>query len=194
MIITITGRSGSGKSLVAKILTDIGNAYYIDIDKIGHEIIEREEIKSQLQQEFDLHLTKEGKINRKELSQKVFSNKAQMKILEEITWTSMEREIDKQININQEKLIILDWIQITKTKYFKQSKLNILVEAPFEIRLKRGVERDKISKMKFLEREQAAPKLIEQDYDIVIMNTKGKTELQKQVKEIYEQSIISREF
>lgn len=192
MLIIITGKSGSGKSLVANMLKELENAIYIDIDKIGHEIIERKEIKFQLQQKFNLHLTKVGKINRKELSQKVFSREDQMKILEEITWPAMEREIDNQINVNQETIIILDWIRIKETKYFKQSKLKILVDAPFETRLNRAIKRDKISEMEFLEREKAAPKIIKNEYDKTIMNIKGKIELQKKVKEIYEQSIISR--
>ena len=48
-------------------------------------------------------------VDRKKLGKIVFSNKEEMKKLESITWNYMEKEIDKIILNNKEKVIILDY-------------------------------------------------------------------------------------
>ena len=47
VIIGITGKFGSGKSTVAKILEKKG-AKIIKVDNVGHEVLENEEIKKKI--------------------------------------------------------------------------------------------------------------------------------------------------
>ena len=43
-----------------------------------------------------------------------------MNRLEEITWSFMEQEIDTIINNNKDKIILLDWLLLPRTKFFYQ--------------------------------------------------------------------------
>ena len=114
-----------------------------------------------------------------------------MQQLEDITWPVMEREIDEIIHNYPEKIILLDWQLLPKTKYFKESNMRILVTAPLETRMKRAMLRDGISEEKFRERENASLLLKEEDFDYVIWN-EDRENMNKEVLKVYEKSIIHR--
>jgi len=192
MLISLVGRSGSGKSSIAKALQKKNsNIKVIDIDKVGHYVEILPEIQEKLISHFGTEILEEGQINRKKLSTIVFSNKDAMNILTEITWPAMEKEIDKFILANCSNPIILDWQLLPKTKYFHQSDIKILVTAPLEVRKERLRKRDKITEEQFLARESAATDFSSIDFDYII-NNNGK--LESEVEKIYEKSIISRKF
>lgn len=194
MVITITGKSGSGKSMIGKYLAELNPKFiYLDIDKIGHTVLKEETIKKKVFISFPQVITKENEINRNILGKIVFCNEDEMKKYASITWPRMEEIIDKIIKENREKIIILDWALIPKTKYFKDSNINILVEAPYKVRLHRAKQRDNIDEEKFIERENASLNYDCFSFDFYlnnsnIENTKG------MVKKIYEKSSISRKF
>ena len=190
MLITITGASGSGKSFIANYLTTLNkNIVHLNIDLVGHEVIETEEIKRKIVEYFNLELN-DNKIDRKALGEIVFNNQDKMQELSNLTWQYMEQKIDEFIKSNQNKIIILDWILIPKTKYFDNSDINILVKADLEERTKRAILRDSITASKFEEREKATLDFDEEKFDYVIENKKQeKTKVM--VKKIYDKSIIS---
>lgn len=194
MYITITGKSGSGKSKIGRYLEEIyPNFLYLDIDQIGHLVLEEKKVKEEVSHTFHLPLSDNGSINRNLLSSIVFQSPEKMEQYASITWPRMEEKIDTILEKNQDKIIILDWALIPKTKYFKNSILNILVEAPYEVRLSRAIERDHISIEKFREREQASFCYDDLTFDFVIKN-KNLESMKGMVKNIYEKSIIYRKF
>lgn len=190
MLITLTGPSGSGKSFIANYLTTINkNIVHLNIDLVGHQAIETEEIKRKIVEHFHLD-TQTNKIDRKRLGEIVFNNQEKMQELSNLTWQYMEQKIDEYIKDNQNKIIILDWILIPKTKYFNISDMNILVKATKEARTKRAMLRDNITAAKFEEREKANLNFDESKFDYVIDNdSQEKTKVM--VKKIYDKSIIS---
>lgn len=169
MIICICGKSGSGKSTIAKIIQqERPNSIHIDIDKIGHKSHSDETVKQKLINTFgDSILTNEN-IDRKKLGKIVFSNKEEMKNLEDITWNYMEQQIDKIINNNKDKIIILDWLLLPRTKYFNNSDLRILVDIPYEIRKQRVLLRDNITEDKFDLRESSSIEYDESKFEYVV--------------------------
>lgn len=192
MIICLVGKSGSGKTTVAKLLCSYSDdIYHVDIDSISHRIINYEEVLKKLVETFGNSVLKEGRIDRKELGRIVFTSKECMQQLEDITWPVMEREIDEIIHNYPEKIILLDWQLLPKTKYFKESNMRILVTAPLETRMKRAMLRDGISEEKFRERENASLLLKEEDFDYVIWN-EDRENMNKEVLKVYEKSIIHR--
>lgn len=191
MIICLCGKSNSGKGTIAKTFTDLdSNIIHLDIDKVAHQVNEKEEVIKKLIDVFGVNVLDNGKINRKKLAKIVFNNKEEMKKLESITWEHMEQEIDDYISNKSEKIIILDYIMLPRTKYFKNSDLRILVKAPYEERLKRAIVRDSITKELFDERENASINYTYSDFDYVIYN--NNKNVKRKVVKIYEQSIISR--
>ena len=165
MLITITGASGSGKSSISEYLCSLEkNIVHLNIDTVGHEVLDLPEIKKIISTKFHLKIEND-KINRKELGDLIFNNHQNMKQLSDITWASMEDLIDNFIAKNKNKIIILDWILIPKTKYFNISNINILVQADFNTRMKRATRRDEIDENAFREREQATLDFTRNDFD-----------------------------
>lgn len=189
MHITITGKSGSGKSSIAKYLTSIDERFiYLDIDTVGHIILEEEEIAKKVSKEFKIPLNEKKQIDRKILGSIVLNDEEKMKRYSDITWSLMEQTIDKFIKNNKDKIVILDWILIPKTKYFKESIFNILVTSDLEERKKRAILRDHITEEKFMERENASIEFDESQFDFILEN-KNFNKTKGLVKKIYDKSI-----
>lgn len=192
MIISLVGLSGSGKSLIARTLESYNShIMHIDIDKIGHKSHQDPIVKQRLIDTFGIEILTNGIIDRKKLGKIVFNSEEAMERLEEITWAFMEREIDIIINQNKNKIILLDWLLLPRTKFFYKSDIRILVKAPLKIRMERAITRDNITKEKFLEREASAPEIDESQFEYIINNVNLK-DTQERVKAIYDKSIIHR--
>ncbi len=190
MLITITGASGSGKSHVSKLLCSLNsNIVHLNIDTVGHEVLDMPEIRKVVSTKFHLKIKSE-KINRKELGDLVFNNQKKMKQLSDITWKAMEKIIDDFIEENKNKIIILDWILMPKTKYFSVSDINILVQSDFNSRMKRAILRDGIDENAFVEREKATVDYTRNNFDYIIENY-DINQTRKVVQKIYDESIIS---
>lgn len=183
MIIGICGKSGSGKSTLSKKLIEIydKNIVHLDIDKIGHKVLETEEVKEELKKAFGNNIIDNDKIDRKKLSNIVFESRKEHKKLSDITWKYMEIEIDNFINSNKDKIIILDWLLLILTKYFQMCDLKVLLDIPYEIRKERALKRDSISEEKFDLREKASIDFDINDFDYVI-NENSEDEIKRLVK------------
>ena len=181
MLIGICGKSGSGKSTISNYLKEEFDAIHCDIDKIGHYVLTLSNVQKALINCFGLEICEEGKINRKKLGQIVFNSVEKMKILEQITWKHMEIEIDRIINQNKDKIIILDWQLLPKTKYLSLCDLKILIDIPYEIRKQRLLKRDNISAEKIDLREKASITYNKNDFDYVF-NTNDSENIKRLVK------------
>ena len=191
MLITITGPSGSGKSYISEYLCSLDkNIMHLNIDTFGHKVLEIPTIKDLVAKEFKLYLNNEN-IDRKKLGDLVFNDHEKMKLLSDITWNEMEHQIDNFIMKNKNKIVILDWILIPKTKYFDISDMNILVQSDFNSRMNRAILRDSIDENKFKQREQATLDFTRNNFDYIIQND-DISQTRKKVKKIYDKSIVSR--
>ena len=169
MLIGICGKSGSGKTTLSKKLEQLSNnIIYLDIDKIGHNVLLYQNVKNELIDTFGLSIIKENEINRKVLSKLVFNSKEMMDKLTYITWKYMEMEIDNFIKKNENKIIILDWQLLPKTKYFNMCKIKILLDISYQTRKERAIKRDNITMEEFDLREKASINYNVDDFDIVI--------------------------
>lgn len=191
MLICITGKSGSGKSYISNLITKNNDMAYLSIDEVGHDSLLNIEVQKALLETFGQELFRDAEVDRRKLSELVFNSRDNMKKLTDITWKYMEQYIDMFIENNKEKTIVLDWILLPQTKYFKMSNIKVLVDVPYEIRLERAMTRDNITQEAFEKREKASIEYDKDKFDYIIDNTDfSKTE--ERVKKIYDKSIVSR--
>lgn len=184
MIIGICGKSGCGKSTLARTIKETHkDAIHLEIDKVGHNAIANEEAKQELIRSFGKNILSENNIDRKKLGQIVFASRKQMDKLTDITWKFMQEEIDEILIKNKDKIVILDWLLLTKSKYFDMCDIKVLLNIPYEVRLERAMRRDNITKEAFDLREKASIDFDESDFDYVIREN-SKDEINRLVMKI----------
>lgn len=192
MLVCIVGKSCSGKSYVCNLLKSFSqDIIHLDVDTIAHQVLAYDSVCTKLKETFGPSVLNGTSVNRKALSQIVFNSEEEMDKLTEITWPPMEVFIDKFISENSNKIILLDWQLLLKTKYYSLSDLKILVDSPLEKRISKAILRDNITKEAFLTREKASYNFKYEDFDYVIKNDYS-DKVKEKVKKIYDESIISR--
>lgn len=188
-LICITGKTGTGKSTISTLLAQELNALYVDIDKIGHQATSDPIITQKLCNIFgDGLLDKNGHIDRKKLGNIVFSNTNKMQILTDITWEYMEQKLDN-ILLQKQQYFIFDWALLPKVKYWDMCDMKILVTSDDNIRKKRILERDHISKEYLKKRESAALDYSTLSFDYIFNNDYTKETIDSFAKVIYDKVI-----
>lgn len=147
-VIGITGNSGSGKSKACEYLK-LSNCEIINLDKIGHNIYNNKKCFSEVVRSINGDILTNGVIDRKKLSNVVFSDLKQLIILTEITDKYIYRTVKRQIKLfkkaNLALFIIIDGALIFDSKVLSLCDEVILIEGNVEKRIKRIIERDNLS-------------------------------------------------
>lgn len=143
MIIGLTGGSGSGKSIVARAALDAGFKV-IDADKVGHSIMQQGTAAyTAIIDHFGTGILKpNGDIDRRRLGEIVFSDKAQLQSLNQITHREITRAILPQLEGN----IVIDGAVLHATPLFEQCGIIVAVTTPAERRIEFILRRDGISR------------------------------------------------
>ena len=170
MIIGICGKSGCGKSTLANQIIELtdNKAIHLDIDKVGHNVLLLPEVKQELIKSFGESVIQENIVDRKRLGEIVFDSRNEMSKLSDITWKYMQIEIDNFLNLHKDKIIILDWLLLSISKYFDMCDIKILLDIPYEVRKQRAMKRDNISEEAFDLREKASIEFDEKAFDYVV--------------------------
>ncbi len=178
MIICITGKIGTGKSTVSKILSGILKAEIIDVDKVGHEVLKMEEVKEKIREAFgeDIFLGKE--VDRKKLGKIVFNDERLLKKLEEIMHPIMREKIEKEVK-NAKNYIIIDCALLRRMKLDHLCDLTITTTADMKTARKRKASIDEATFRKIWDMQED---VINQG---ITINTKKEIrELEEEVKNI----------
>ena len=194
MIISIVGKSGSGKSYICKLLQSFSkDIIHLDIDNVSHEVLADPNVYNELVDTFGVSVSNPDNktINRRALGNIVFNSEIEMDKLTMITWPRMQPIIDKFIFEHSNKVILLDWQLLLKSRYFNISDIKILVESPFELRMQKAISRDNITEEIFQTRDKSSLEFNSNEFDYVINNDYS-DKVKEKVKEIYDKSIISR--
>ena len=185
MIIGICGKSGSGKSTLAKQIIELTNheAIHLDIDNVGHKVLLLKEVKEELINSFGNSIINDNNIDRKKLGEIIFDSRNEMHKLSNITWKYMQVEIDEFLKENKDKIIILDWLLLSISKYFNMCNIKILLDIPYEVRKQRAMKRDNITEKEFALREKASIDFNYEDFDYVL-KTNDKETVKRMVKSL----------
>ena len=118
-VIGLTGGIGSGKSTVAGFLAELG-AKVLDLDKTGHEVLKRNEIRDRLVTEFGRDiLSTEGEIDRCKLGKKVFGDKEALATLNAIVHPAIDEVVKEKIGEYRRqglKVVILEAAALLEAK------------------------------------------------------------------------------
>lgn len=184
-IIGITGKTGSGKSLLTEKLAKELQCQSVNIDKIGHKATNDENISKKLCNTFGNEiLGQDHKIDRKKLGNIVFSNQEKMDILTEITWDYMRQELDKILE-QQPNIIILEWALLPMDcKYWDKCNIKILMQADDKIRKNKVIKRDNISEEYFLKRDANSMNYSTFKFDFIFENDYQLETMEEMVKKI----------
>lgn len=186
MIITITGKSGSGKTYLANKIAPFFNAKIISFDEISHNVLTDKQVLNKIEQYFGKSVFDNEKLNRKKLGNIVFNNTENLNLLNNLCQSKIEDEVDKIIKDNKAEILILEYALLPNMKYFNMSNCNILIKASHNLRKTRIVNRDKISDEYFLMRENNSLEYDESKFDIIIENELNLNveQISQQIKEI----------
>lgn len=148
-VIGVTGPSGSGKSAVSQILLEKG-AVNIDADKIAHEIILKgTEAYYELTTYFGGEIIgDDGEIVRRRLGKIVFADENKLRFLNDVTHKYIFDEMKRQISMAETKgalMAIIDAPLLIEGRFITLAKEIWAVHADEQVRIKRIMQRDKIS-------------------------------------------------
>ena len=178
--IGVTGCFGSGKSTTLDYFKEAGFPI-INLDKIVSKLYKDEKIKNKIIKEF-------GTVNKKELSEIVFSNSAKRKKLELILHAPTLKEMNSKINQLKKKNKKIVFVEVPllfeaklENKFNKVIVIKLSKKMCVERLLKKGFIKKEImrrldSQIKISEKVKKA--------DFVIDNSKNKNMLKTQIKRI----------
>ncbi|MFZ2313212.1 MAG: dephospho-CoA kinase [Methylobacter sp.] len=184
----LTGGIGCGKTTVAKVFAKL-NIPVIDADEIAHQLVEKgQPALDQIQQEFGTDiLNPDGSLNRKKLSERIFSDLKQKQKLESILhpliYKTMQSEIE-QLNAPY-CVICIPLLFETDMVHFVDRVL--VVDCPVEMQIERVKNRDHltIERIQSIINNQISRELRKEKADDLIDNSVTNYRLAEQVKKLH---------
>lgn len=150
MIIGITGRVGSGKSRAAAVIEQNFECRVVDLDTIGHKVLDDPNAQDQLVAEFGTQiLDASGKIDRKRLGTIAFSTKLSLEKLNQISHPILYRLALTEIKSAQKNtnLVIVVGALISELNLSTHCEHVLTIDATTEqIREKIGAKFDQASR------------------------------------------------
>src|SRR5687768_7208008 len=143
--IGLTGGIGSGKSTVAKIFESLGIPVYYADDATKRLMNTNEALRSEISKHFGKDAYKNGELDRKYLAQIVFNDKEKLGLLNSLTHPVTIKEAAEWSNKQSTPYSIHEAALLFESGAADDLDYVIGVSAPLELRLKRVVDRDKVS-------------------------------------------------
>ncbi len=184
----ITGGSGSGKTSVSSMLSDMG-VEIIDTDVIAHEITEKgSKCLDELSGAFGSEVINEdGTLNRGKMAAIAFSSEDKTAVLNSITHKYIKKEVVRRIHKSKSELVGIDGAVIIGSNIEPLCEFIISVIADKEARRERIKKRDKITDEQVSRRLSAQPDddFYRKHSKYILYNNSAEEELKKQVIKLY---------
>ena len=182
--IGLTGGIGAGKSTIAQIFKSIDIPVF-NSDLYGKELlINNQNIRRTIIKTFGDHIEKNDIIDKKKLSQIVFSNKEKLEELNKIIHPKVKLEFESWLKQQTSHYIIKESALLFETNTEQMLDKIILVKAPLEIRIQRVCKRDNRTKKEVekIIKNQIDPNSIIKKVDYLINNNEEKLLTPKIIK------------
>ena len=187
-LIGITGGIGAGKSTVSKICKHLGFKVYNSDDRAKEIVSEDSNIKKRIISFFGNNVYKNGVLDRKFLSDKIFNDKSSLQNINSIIHPAVKKDFNNWvINNSNEKILFKESALLFESGAYKELDKIILIVSDKNLRVSRVLNRDQKRSKK--EIESIIDKQIDEvdaiKYaDIVIDNNHKKMLLPSVIKEI----------
>lgn len=146
VVAALTGSIATGKTVVLDYFRDNLGFKVVSADSVGHEILKNAEIIEKIGRTFGPDVIKNGSIDRKILGKIVFSDKAELLKLNEITHPAILQKTFEIIDeISETSPVILEAAILIEAGWHKYFKTVMLTWCKPEIQLDRLMTRDNIS-------------------------------------------------
>ena len=150
--IGLTGGIGSGKSTVAKIFETLGVPVYNADEEAKKMMNSDEELKASLINNFGAETYKDGLLDRKYLAAIVFNDDHKLELLNSLIHPATIRDASEWIKKQNSPYVIKEAALIFEAGAADMLDLVIGVSAPHELRIKRVMNRDGVSREEVLKR------------------------------------------
>lgn len=144
-LIAITGGIASGKSVVSKWFEKQKFLVFY-ADKIGHDFFEEQYFINKIKNIFGLEIIIKGSVNRAKLGEIVFDNAEKRKQLNELLHPEIRKRMQQIIDTSSQEILIFEIPLLFENGLQNAFDLTINISAQNEIRIKRIIERDGITK------------------------------------------------
>jgi len=152
MKVGLTGGIGSGKTTVAKIFELLGVPVYYADDEARRIMNKDEELRRAIEEQFGKAAYKNGDLDRNYIAAKVFQRPQQLEKLNALVHPVTIRDADKWMNQQRTPYTIKEAALIFESAAAGQLNYVIGVYAPVALRIKRAMERNKVSSDDVLKR------------------------------------------
>ena len=180
MIIGLTGGIGSGKSVIAKQLREMGYAVYDTDNEAKRLIVEDITVHQQMEQLFGKEVYIDGVYQTALVARRVFADKSLLAQLNAIVHPAVRSDIEKwisRIGNRESELFFIECAILYQAGFDTLCDKVVAVTAPEDVRLARVIARDysTIDKVRARMRAQETEQDL-QRADLVV-NNDGKTEI-----------------
>ncbi|MFB6306029.1 MAG: dephospho-CoA kinase [Flavobacteriales bacterium] len=153
--IGITGGIGSGKTLICKVFEKLGMPVFY-ADYAGKEVLNWKETRVELEKYFGKEVFYDDQsVNKSKIAEIVFNNKDKMNVLNSIIHPKVQDLYENWLKtLTGAPYAIREAAIMIESGSYKDLDELILVTAPKDDRIKRIIERDKISKEEVISRMQ----------------------------------------
>ena len=151
-IIGLTGGIGSGKTTIANYFKTLGIPVYIADDE-ARKITDNPEILKEIETLFGNSVFDDNQLNRQKVARIVFDDPKKLQQLNAIIHPAVKKHFENWLKQHlNEPFVIKETAILFESGSYKDCDIIITVIVPFEIRIKRVMERDKISREAVLKR------------------------------------------
>ncbi|MDR1591949.1 MAG: dephospho-CoA kinase [Prevotellaceae bacterium] len=170
--IGLSGGTGSGKSLVAEIIRRYGIPVYDTDVRAKYLMVKDSTIRYQLIEHFGTSIFVRGELNRALLAERIFSSIEDRTFVNSIVHHQVFKDFRNTTKTGSSPIIFVESAILFSSGFASFMHKIVCVQAPADLRIKRVMERDKITEAQALARmaTQQADQLAEGDADYLIIN------------------------
>lgn len=144
IVIGVTGGTGCGKTAFLQRIAARGGEV-IDCDALYAALVRKDAaLRVDLDGAFGGVFLPDGTLDRKKLAQIVFSDEAQLEILNQIVYRHMFRAVSELLTQSTAELFAIDAINLLQSGLGDLCQVTVAITAPEEVRLRRIMQRDGI--------------------------------------------------